>query len=262
MIELREHTMITVSALNEISRVRHAFFTRNGGVSTGIYASLNCGYGSDDDPENVTKNRTLAMEQIDQSIESLVTVSQEHTSNVITVTEAWSPDQAPVADAMVTKAKGITLGILTADCVPVLLADTRKRIIGAAHAGWKGALGGVLENTVAAMIDLGAKPETIAVAIGPSITQRSYEVGPDFPAPFLEETSENQQFFAPSKHEGHFMFDLPAYVARKLARIGVSEVIRTPCDTCREEDRFFSYRRACLTGEEDYGRGLSAIVIE
>ena len=254
--------MITVSALNDVSRVRHAFFTRNRGVSTGLYASLNCGYGSGDAPENVTRNRTLAMELMDQPASALVTLSQQHTNAVITVERPWEPAAGPVADAMVTDVPGIALGILTADCVPVLLADTAKPIIGAAHAGWKGALGGVLEATVEAMVALGARPGTLSVAVGPSISQRSYEVGPEFPAPFLKEDAENEQFFAPARKPEHFMFDLPAYVARKLARLGISEVIRTPCDTCREADRFFSYRRACQNGEPDYGRGLSAIVLE
>ncbi len=254
--------MITVSALNDIGRVRHAFFTRNRGVSDGIYASLNCGYGSGDAPENVTKNRALAMEMMEQPASALVTLYQEHTTRVITVAQPWEAKDAPVADAMVTDRPGLALGILTADCVPVLLADTQKGIIGAAHAGWKGALKGVLEETVTRMVDLGARPGTIAAAVGPSISQRSYEVGPEFPAPFIAETPENNQFFAPSKKTRHFMFDLPAYVARKLARVGITEVIRTPCDTCREADRFFSYRRACQTGEADYGRCLSAIVLK
>ncbi|WP_337996857.1 peptidoglycan editing factor PgeF [Oleispirillum naphthae] len=254
--------MITVSALNDISRVRHAFFTRNRGVSTGLFASLNCGYGSGDDPADVTRNRALAMELMEQPASALVTLHQQHTTTVITVTHPWAAEDAPVADAMVTDVPGIALGILTADCVPVLLADTQKGIVGAAHAGWKGAIKGVLEETVTRMIDLGARPGTIAAAVGPSITQRTYEVGPEFPPMFIDENPENDQFFAPSKNQGRFMFDLPAYVARKLARVGVTEVIRTPCDTCREADRFFSYRRACQNGEKDYGRCLSAIVLE
>ena len=254
--------MITVSALNDVSRVRHAFFTRNRGVSTGLYASLNCGYGSGDAPENVTRNRAIAMELMEQPPSALVTLNQQHTNTVITVTRPWEPAAGPVADAMVTDIPGITLGILTADCVPVLFADTGKPVIGAAHAGWKGALGGILEATVDAMVAKGARPGTLSVAVGPSISQRSYEVGPEFPAAFLKEDAENEQFFAPARKPDHFMFDLPAYVARKLARLGISEVIRTPCDTCREADRFFSYRRACLNGEPDYGRGLSAIVLE
>ncbi|SBW03811.1 conserved hypothetical protein [uncultured Alphaproteobacteria bacterium] len=254
--------MITVSALNDVARVRHAFFTRNGGVSTGLYASLNCGYGSGDAPENVTRNRALAMETMEQPASALVTVSQQHTAEVVTVRTAWEPAAGPVADAMVTDVPGIALGILTADCVPVLFADAEKPIIGAAHAGWKGALGGVLEATVRAMIALGAEPARITAAVGPSISQRSYEVGPEFPRPFADEDAENEQFFAPSRRDGHFMFDLPAYVARKLARQGITEVIRTPCDTCRESDRFFSYRRAVQSGEPDYGRCLSAIVLE
>lgn len=254
--------MITVSALNDVSRVRHAFFTRNRGVSTGLYASLNCGYGSGDTHENVTRNRALAMELMEQPASALVTLNQQHTNTVITVEKPWEPAAGPVGDGLVTDVPGIALGILTADCVPVLFADTAKPVIGAAHAGWKGALGGVLEATVEAMVALGARPGTLSVAVGPSISQRSYEVGPDFPASFVAEDAENEQFFAPARKPDHFMFDLPAYVARKLARLGISEVIRTPCDTCREADRFFSYRRACQNGEPHYGRGLSAIVLE
>lgn len=254
--------MITVSALNDVARVRHAFFTRNGGVSSGLYASLNCGYGSADAPDNVTRNRALAMEMMEQPASALVTVNQQHTAEVVTVREPWAFAAGPVADAMVTDVPGIALGILTADCVPVLFADAERPIVGAAHAGWKGALGGVLEATLRAMVALGAAPERITAAVGPSISQRSYEVGPEFPLPFLAEDAENEQFFAPSRREDHFMFDLPAYVARKLARQGVTEVIRTPCDTCREADRFFSYRRATQSGEPDYGRCLSAIVLE
>lgn len=254
--------MITVSALNDVARVRHAFFTRDGGVSTGLYASLNCGYGSGDAPDNVTRNRARAMEMMDQPAAALVTVNQQHTAEVVTVREPWEFAAAPVADAMVTDVPGLALGILTADCVPVLFADTERGVIGAAHAGWKGALGGVLEATLRAMVALGAAPGRLTVAVGPSISQRSYEVGPEFPLPFLAEDAENEQFFAPSRRDDHFMFDLPAYVARKLARQGITEVIRTPCDTCREADRFFSYRRAVQTGEPDYGRGLSAIVLE
>lgn len=254
--------MITVSALNEVSRVRHAFFTREGGVSQGIYAALNCGYGSKDDPAAVSANRAIAMEMIDLPPQALVTVHQCHTSDVVEVTDPWPHDKAPVADAMVTRTPGIALGILTADCAPVLLADGKAGVIGAAHAGWRGALGGVLNNTVEAMLRLGASRENITVAIGPCISQRVYEVGPDFPAPFLAEDEVNRSFFCPARKAGHFLFDLPGYVARRLVVIGVTDVVRTPCCTCSEEDRFFSYRRTTLRGGTDYGRGLSAIVLE
>ncbi len=254
--------MITVSALNALSNVRHGFFTRNGGVSEGLFRSLNCGYGSGDDLKKVEANRAKAVGDLDLPPEALVTVRQEHTSTVIVVTEPFAHADAPTADAMVTTVPRLALGVLTADCAPVLLADGAAGVIGAAHAGWKGALAGVLENTVAKMVELGADKARIVAGIGPCIAQRSYEVGPDFPAPFLAEDIDNERFFSPSQRDGHHMFDLPGYVARKLARIGVGEVMPTPCDTAREDNRFFSYRRATLAGETAYGRMLSAIALE
>ncbi len=253
--------MITVSTLNEVLPIRHAFFTREGGVSEGIYASLNVGSGSKDDPAAVAANRARAMAMIEQPASALVTLYQAHTNRCVVIDKPFD-GAPPEADAMVTKTRGLVLGILTADCAPVLFADGKAGVIGAAHAGWKGALGGVLESTVAAMEKLGAKKSRIVSAIGPCIAQRSYEVGPDFPAPFLAESDENHEYFAASRKAGHFMFDLPGYVARRLSRIGVIDVTRTPCDTCSEEGRFFSYRRSVLRGEPDYGRGLSAIVLE
>ncbi|MBR9972988.1 peptidoglycan editing factor PgeF [Magnetospirillum sulfuroxidans] len=254
--------MITLSALNEIIRIRHGFFTREGGVSQGIYASLNCGPGSADDPKAVAENRARAMAMMELPPHALVTVQQAHTADVVTVTAPWTADARPVADAMVTTTPGLALGILTADCAPVLLADRKQGVIGAAHAGWKGAVGGVLENTIARMVELGAKPKNIVGAIGPCIGQRSYEVGPDFPAPFMAESADNADFFAPAARAGHFLFDLPGYVSRKLARSGLVDVTRVPADTCRDQTRFFSYRRTTLAGQPDYGRQVSVIVLE
>ncbi|RAU23108.1 peptidoglycan editing factor PgeF [Paramagnetospirillum kuznetsovii] len=254
--------MITLSALNDFTRIRHGFFTREGGVSEGIYASLNCGAGSKDDPKAVVENRRRAMALLDLPVEALCTVYQTHSSDVVVVTEPLAAGQPARADAMVTNRPGIALGILTADCAPVLLADGKAGIVGAAHAGWKGALGGVLDNTVKAMVALGAKPANIVAAMGPCIGHRSYEVGPEFPAPFLAEDKANLDFFAPSPRERHALFDLPGYISRKLAGLGVIEVTRVPADTLRDGSRFFSYRRATLNGEPDYGRQLSAIVLE
>lgn len=254
--------MITLSALNEINRIRHAFFTREGGVSQGIYASLNCGPGSKDDPSAVAENRARAMALLDLPPQALVTVHQQHTAEAVVVDGPWPEGERPVADAMVTTRRGVALGILTADCAPVLLTDRNSGVIGAAHAGWKGAIGGVLENTLDKMVALGAKRKSIVAAIGPCIGQRSYEVGPEFPAPFLAEEPLNADFFAPSAREGRFLFDLPGYVSRKLARLGVEDVTRVPTDTCRDQSRFFSYRRTTLRGEADYGRQLSVIVLE
>lgn len=255
--------MITISTLNEVLRIRHGFFTREGGVSEGPYASLNCGLNSGDDPERIIVNRSRALAQLDLEPRALVTVNQQHTNTVAIIDDSWTPDRPPpVADAMVTNRTGLALGIITADCAPVLLADPRTNIIGAAHAGWRGALGGVIDNTVAAMVKMGAKASRIAAAVGPCIAHRSYEVGPEFPAPFLAEDPDNHFFFAPANREGHFYFDLPGYIARRLAKLSVIDVARTPCDTYREEGRFFSYRRSTQRGEKEYGRALSVIVLE
>lgn len=254
--------MITLSALNEVNRIRHAFFTREGGVSAGIYTSMNCGPGSNDDPAAVAENRARAMAMLDLAPQALVTVHQAHTPEVVVVDGPWPEGGRPTADAMVTVTPGLALGILTADCAPVLFADRRGTVVAAAHAGWKGALGGVLDNTLDKMVALGAKKKSIVAAIGPCIGQRSYEVGPDFPAPFLAEEPQNRDFFAPSRREGHYLFDLPGYVSRKLARLGIVDVTRVPADTCRDEARFFSYRRATLRSEPDYGRQLSVILLD
>lgn len=254
--------MLTLGPFNEIDGVRHGFFTREGGVSEGLYASLNCGLGSGDDADNVTTNRRRAMERLDVAAGALVTCYQIHSPTVVEVDAPWTRDNTPRADAMVTTRPGVALGILTADCAPVLFADREARVVGAAHAGWRGAVGGVLDATVEAMSRHGARPATMIAAIGPCIAQRSYEVGPEFPAPFIAADPADAMFFIPSSRPGHFMFDLRGYVARRLAKIGIREVHQMPNDTCREEERFFSYRRACLRGEKDYGRGLSAITLQ
>lgn len=254
--------MLTLGPLNSIDGVRHAFFTREGGVSEGLYATLNCGLGSGDDMDRVVVNRERAMAELDLPPDALATVYQVHSPNVVEVETPWRREDSPKADAMITRRPGVALGILTADCAPVLFADRGARVVGAAHAGWRGALTGVLDATVAAMSKHGARPATMIAAIGPCIAQRSYEVGLEFPAPFLAEDPANAALFGPSARAGHFMFDLRGYIARRLAKLGLQEVHQMPNDTCREEARFFSYRRACLRGEKDYGRGLSAIVLE
>lgn len=254
--------MLTIGSLNGLPAVRHAFFSRNGGVSEGLFTSLNCGYGSGDDKAHVSENRRRAMAQIDLEAERLVTAYQVHSPDVVEVKTPWQRDDAPKADAMVTREPGLALGILTADCVPVLFADPEARVVGAAHAGWKGALHGVLKATVDAMCALGASPKKIQAGIGPAISQRSYEVGPEFPAPFLDQQPGHRDLFCPSKRDGHFHFDLKGYVARRLVEAGLTSVQTLPCDTCAEDSRFFSYRRACHRQEGDYGRGLSAIYLE
>ena len=254
--------MLTLGPLNEIAAIRHGFFSRNGGVSEGAYGSLNCGYGSGDEAGRVTENRARAMARIEFESDRLVTAYQCHSAEVAVVEAPWEREAAPKVDGLVTRQPKLALGILTADCAPVLMADAMGRAIGAAHAGWRGALNGILEATIDSMVGLGAKREAIVVGVGPTIGQRSYEVGPEFPAPFLAQSEDNDDFFYPAHREGHFMFDLRTYIARRLGRAGVGRVQLLPCDTCAEENRFFSYRRACLRGESDYGRNLSAIYLD
>ena len=253
--------MLIHDTFTAIDGVRHGFFTREGGVSEGLYASLNCGLGSGDNTDKVATNRGRVVAAMDLQPHALVTAYQIHSPTVVEVDTPWTRENAPRADAMVTTRPGVALGILTADCAPVLFADRKARVVGAAHAGWRGAVSGVLDATVKAMAKHGARPDTLVAAIGPCIAQASYEVGPEFPAPFLAEDPDNAAFFRPSARAGHFMFDLRGYVARRLKKLGIPAVAVLTNDTCREEDRFFSYRRTCLRGEKDYGRGISVIAL-
>ncbi|HMM14554.1 MAG TPA: peptidoglycan editing factor PgeF [Parvibaculum sp.] len=253
--------MLTAKPLDVLPHVRHGFFTREGGVSTGIYATLNCGYGSNDDPGAVRENRARVARALGSEPESLLTVYQVHSASVIRVTSLWEHGSAPQADAMVTDEPLIALGILTADCAPVLFADEKARVIGAAHAGWKGALTGVLEATVEAMSVLGAHRSRIVAAIGPCISRDAYEVGPEFRERFIEAARANERWFIPSSREGHFMFDLPAFVAARLEEAGVGAVATLGLCTYADEKRFFSYRRTTHRGESDYGRQISAIAL-
>ena len=250
--------MITLDTLQDLPGIRHGFFTREGGVSGGLYASLNCGFGSGDEPARVAENRARIAARLAVPAGHLVTVYQIHSPDVAVAERPWQPGDAPQADAMVTDRPGIALGILTSDCVPVLFADPAAGVIGAAHAGWKGARGGVVANTVAAMVRLGARPERMAAAIGPCIAQTSYEVGPEFPGHF---EAEDAGFFAPSPRPGHFLFDIGGLVEKRLADQGIDTIRRCRHDTAAEEGRFFSYRRATLRGEPVYGRGLSVIAL-
>jgi len=253
--------MITLSALEGDPHIRHAFFTREGGVSEGLFASLNCGFGSRDDPRRVEENRTIAAAHLGLAAERLVSCHQVHGTTAITVKRPWRRAANPRADGMVTAVPGIGLGVLAADCAPVLFADPEARIIGAAHGGWRGALAGVMEATVAAMAALGARPERIRAGIGPCIGQQSYEVGPEFRAAFAAADRDSTGFFQPAVRPGHFLFDLPGYIAYRLARLGLAVIERAAHDTAAEEALFFSYRRACQRGETDYGRGLAAITL-
>jgi polyphenol oxidase len=253
---------IATDLLTGLGTVRHAFLTRSGGVSEGLYASLNCGFGSKDDPEHVAENRRRAAAAIGLPADALVTAYQTHSTRVAVVEWPHEPDNAPEVDAMITGRPGIALGILTADCAPVLLADAEAGIVGAAHAGWRGAISGIIEETVAAMMQKGAKPGRICAAVGPCIGPRSYEVGPEFPAPFLAQNEANARYFRPAPRADHYLFDLPAYVESRLHAAGVVAIERSHADTCAEPERFFSYRRTVLDGQRDYGRLLSIIALE
>ncbi len=254
--------MLTIGTFNALSRVRHAFFTRRGGISAGIYASLNCGPGSQDARDCVLENRRRALAALDLPEDRLATVRQIHSAEAVAVTEPWPIGGAPRADALVTARAGLALGVLTADCAPVLLADTGAGVVGAAHAGWRGALSGVLEAVVDAMEGLGARRRHVVAGIGPCIGKGAYEVGPEFPQPFLEQDQANGDFFVAASRPGHFLFDLRGYAARRLAGFGLADVQTLPCDTYGEKARFFSHRRARHRGEDDYGRMLSAIYLE
>lgn len=253
---------IEAPELAGLDGVRHGFFTREGGTSDGIYASLNCGFGSNDDRAHVAANRARAATAIDAAPDALVTAYQVHGTDVAVVETPWPPGAAPRADGMVTTRPGIALGVLTADCAPVLFADRANAIIGACHAGWRGALAGIVEATVAAMERLGARRDEIGAAVGPCIGRASYEVGAEFPQPFLDHDEANRKFFVAAERAGHFMFDLEGYVHARIRDAGLAGAGRAGLDSCAEAHRLFSCRRATLRGEPDFGRGLSAIVLQ
>ncbi len=237
--------------------VPHGFLGRRGGVSTGPFAGLNVGTGSPDDPAHVAENRRCAAAAVLPGAE-LATVYQVHSAQVERVIRAWPLGERPQADAMVTDRAGVLLGVLTADCAPVLLADAGAGVVGAAHAGWKGAIAGVTDRTLVAMEALGARRDAIAAAVGPCIAQRSYEVDAAFLARFCGDDEANERFFRPGR-PGRWQFDLAAYVAARLAAAGVRRVELIGEDTCAQPDRFFSHRRAALAGEDGYGRQISLI---
>ena len=243
-----------------LSAITHGFFGRRGGVSQGVFASLNCGAGSGDARDAVIENRKRATVQLSPDAK-LVTVHQIHSAKAMIVIEPWEIGEGPQADAMATNMPNIALGILTADCAPVLFADETARVIGAAHAGWKGALGGVIESTLAAMESLGANRKRIAAAIGPRISQANYETGPEFRDAFLAADSNHAVFFTPSNRIDHWRFDLEGFVTHRLVQAGVENVARLSACTYAREADFYSFRRATHRGEKDYGRQLSAIML-
>lgn len=248
--------------LQDIPWVSHGFFTRQGGASGGIFSSLNCGLASNDKMNDVTANRNAVAKILGLMPGNIATPYQVHSATAVMATAPWKMEEMPKADAVVTDRPGLGIGVLTADCAPVMFASRRDKIIGIAHAGWKGAIFGVLEATVAAMKEMGAKPEDITVAIGPCIGAASYEVSDDFKPPFLAQDESNIKFFGEATRPGHLMFDLPGYVTDRLQRCGIGMIVDTRQDTLANEACYFSYRRTCQRGEKDYGRQISVIAIK
>ena len=249
------------SLLSAIPGLRHAFFSREGGVSEGVYAGLNGGTGSNDDAARVAENRRRMAEQMGVAPDRLLTLYQVHSPDVVVAAAPWDGGARPKADAIVTRTEGLAIGVTAADCGPILLVDPGARVIGAAHAGWKGALTGVLESTVDAMEKLGAERGGIVAAIGPMIRQNSYEVGSEFVERFLEADAEHAMFFLPAEREGHAMFDLAGFIRMRLENAGVLMIDDTGVDTYTDA-RFYSYRRSVHRKEADYGRHVHAIALE
>jgi polyphenol oxidase len=244
-----------------LAGVRHAFFTRHGGVSDGLYATLNGGLGSHDNTASITENRARMAQALGVEPHALLTSYQTHSADVAIVNVPWSGNARPRADAIVTQAPGLAVGVTTADCGPILLADPVARVIGAAHAGWRGALTGIVEATVAAMKGLGARPERIVAVLGPMIRQYNYEVGPDLIARFAAEDAASERFFAAAR-DSHALFDLAGYIRGRLSRAGVRQVEDLALCTYGDAAQFFSFRRSTHKGESDYGRHVSAIALE
>ncbi|MBV9562398.1 MAG: peptidoglycan editing factor PgeF [Bradyrhizobium sp.] len=252
--------MLSSSLLSAVPGLRHAFFTREGGVSGGIYAGLNGGLGSKDDPAHVRENRRRMAEHMGVPSEHLVCVHQIHSPDAVIATGPWEGPARPKADAIVTNSTGLAIGVTAADCGPVLFVDPNAGVIGAAHAGWKGALTGIMESTIAAMEELGAERGSTIAAIGPLIRQPSYEVGGEFVERFIDHDANNAVFFLPSERDGHAKFDLAGYIRLRLQNAGILMIDDLGVDTYADE-RFFSYRRSVHRKEPDYGRHVHAIAL-
>jgi len=252
---------LTHPSLAALSGISHGYFTRQGGASSGIYASLNCGIGSADDSELVRANRAAAATALGVSPEALASPYQVHGTAVATLDQPWATGQPPRCDGLVTDRPGVMIAIGTADCGPVLFADGKAGVIGAAHAGWRGALAGVLEATIEAMVDKGARRSRIVATLGPTISAANYEVGDTMMEEFRAADAANQQWFSPAQREGHAMFDLPGYIVARLEASGIGHAAALNLCTDGNPDRFFSYRRTTHRGETDYGRMLAAIVL-
>ena len=250
--------MISAASL-KLSGISHGFFTREGGYSSGIFSSLNCGLGSGDNIEIVNRNRAKVASELAVQPANLVSAFQIHSADVAVVEVPFS--ERPKVDGLVTRTRGIALGVLTADCGPVLFADEKAGVIGACHAGWKGAVSGITNATVLAMEKLGARRENIVAVLGPTISQRAYEVGPEFLKVFLNQSSAHQKYFISSLKNDHYMFDLPTYLIDRMKAFGIGQVHDLALCTYADERRFFSYRRATHRAEKDYGRLISAIAL-
>jgi len=253
--------MLQARSLAELARIRHAFFTRSGGVSQGVYESLNGGVGSNDAPAKVGENRARMAAALGVTPEHFLTPYQIHSPEVVVAEKPWSPSTRPRADAVITRRPELAVGVSTADCGPLLMADAEAGVVGAAHAGWRGTLTGVVEATVAAMEQLGANRARIAAALGPTIRQSNYEVGPEFLERFLAVDPANARFFTRSQREGHAMFDLPCFIAERVRAAGIASFEDLGLCTYSEPERFFSYRRMTKAGETDYGRHINAIAL-
>ena len=253
--------MLQAPSLQSLPGIRHAFFTRQGGVSSGIYESLNGGVGSRDAPAHVAENRALMAKAVGVRPENFLSAYQIHSPNVVTVEKSWTPDARPHADALVTRVPGIAVGVSTADCGPVLFADATARVVGAAHAGWRGAFTGVIEATIAAMEAIGADRANIVAAAGPMIRQANYEVGPEFVERFKADGAANARFFTPSPKDGHAMFDLAGYIKVRLSTAGIRQIEDIGRCTYADAETFYSYRRSVHRNESDYGRHINAIAL-
>jgi len=260
---MHERYLFKASNLSKLEGIRHGFFSRLGGVSTDVGLSgLNCGFGSDDTFENVEQNRKIALKYLGATDRDLVTTYQVHSSIAVRVREPWQREQSPEADAMASDSKDVVLGVLTADCAPVLFADSAAGVVGAAHAGWRGARAGILRQCLKEMRSLGASMSNISAAIGPCISQASYEVGSEFQKSFLDDNPDNKKFFIPAERLNHFKFDLTGYVENCLHDMGLDSVEGLRIDTFSKPELFYSYRRCNSENSASYGRLLSAIMIE
>jgi YfiH family protein len=253
--------MLQARSLSVLPGIRHAFFTRIGGVSDGLYESLNGGIGSNDAPAKVAENRARMAAALGVAPDRLLSLYQIHSAKVVVAEAPWDVTSRPHADAMVTRVAKLAVGVGTADCGPVLLADAQARVIGAAHAGWRGALDGVIDATIEAMEKLGAACERIVAAAGPMISQRNYEVGPDLIERFRAGDKDSGRFFQPAERPGHAMLDLPGYIAARLERAGIAHIEDLGLCTYADPTQFYSYRRSTHRAEPDYGRHINAIAL-